>query len=325
MKQTVLVTGGAGYIGSHTCKALHEAGFIPVTYDNLSTGHAYAVKWGPLVLGDITDTEKLSQTIQQYNPILVLHFAADAMIIESQQNPAKYYRNNVYGTLSLLEAMQKNKLDKLIFSSTCATYGNPTMAPITEDHPQAPINVYGRTKLIAEQLMTDFDQAYGLKTIKLRYFNAAGADLDTEIGENHTPETHIIPSVIQTALGLRPEVVIYGTDFATRDGSAIRDYIHVADLARAHVLAVQQLLQTHRSDVFNLGTGCGTSVLEIVNALQAFQPFTVRIEKKRAGEPGILTASADKARQVLQWQPEHSALETILGSAYKWHEKLLRS
>ncbi|HEY4254843.1 MAG TPA: UDP-glucose 4-epimerase GalE, partial [Chlamydiales bacterium] len=238
----VLVTGGAGYIGSHTCKALAAAGFLPIAYDNLSTGHAYAVKWGPFVQGDLFDQAKLLETFEAFQPQAVLHFAASALVIESMHHPELYYRNNVAGTLSLLEAMRKKGLSKLVFSSTCATYGNPVELPLTEEHPQAPINPYGRSKLMIEQMLSDFSKAYGLKTAILRYFNAAGADAETEIGENHTPETHLIPSIIQAALGQKKEVVVYGTQFPTRDGSAIRDYIHVTDLADAHVLALKALL-----------------------------------------------------------------------------------
>jgi len=321
---SVLVTGGAGYIGSHTCKALHRAGFVPVTYDNLSTGHAYAVKWGPFVQGDIADKSKLRDVIHSFKPIAVIHFAADALVIESMRNPAKYYRNNVAGTLSLLETMREENISNLIFSSTCATYGEPQFIPLTEYHPQHPVNPYGRSKLMIEQILSDFE-VYGLKSIKLRYFNAAGADLNTEIGENHTPETHIIPSIIQAAFGLKDEIAIYGTDFSTRDGSAIRDYIHVHDLAEAHVLSLRYLLETQKSDVFNLGTGTGTSVLEIIDAVQKLSstPLPVRLENRRPGEPGILTADSAKAATVLHWTPTHSDLSTLIESAWKWHRLLL--
>ncbi len=323
-KEAILVTGGAGYIGSHTCKALSKAGYLPVVYDNLSTGHAYAVKWGPFVHGDLADKAKLKAAIASFNPVAVLHFAADALVVESMFKPAKYYRNNVAGTLSLLEAMCEANLKALVFSSTCATYGELQFAPMTEAHPQVPINPYGRTKWIAEQMMAEFDTAYGLKTVALRYFNAAGADLDTEIGENHTPESHLIPIAIQTALGMRPQMKIYGTDFPTRDGSAIRDYIHVQDLAFAHVLALQFLLEHKTSDQFNLGTGSGTSVLEIVRAVESFccKELPVHLESKRAGEPPILTASAEKATRVLGWTPHYSDLPTIIESAWKWHKLL---
>ena len=235
----ILVTGGAGYIGSHTCKALAKAGFLPVAFDNLSTGHAYAVKWGPFIQGDLNDRAKLDEAIKNYNPKAVLHFAADALVTESMENPGKYYRNNVGSSIALLEAMRDHGIGSLVFSSTCATYGDPKFTPITEDHPQAPISPYGRSKLMIEQIIADFEKAHGLKSAVLRYFNVAGADSETEIGENHTPETHLIPTVIQAALGIRSEVVVYGTDFPSKDGSAVRDYVNVQDLAAAHVGALK--------------------------------------------------------------------------------------
>ncbi|MDE3046279.1 MAG: UDP-glucose 4-epimerase GalE [Verrucomicrobiota bacterium] len=322
---TILVIGGAGYIGSQTCKTLLKAGFLPVTYDNLSTGHAYAVKWGPFVQGDLADKGKLAETIRSFKPVAVLHFAADASAVESMHHPGKYYRNNVAGTLSLLEVMRDEGLLNLVFSSTCATYGNPQYNPITEEHPQLPISPYGRSKLIAEQMMADFDTAHELKTVTLRYFNAAGADLETHLGENHTPETHLIPCIIQVALGLKEEIVVYGTDFPTRDGSAIRDYIHVQDLADAHVLALQHLLANRKSLQINLGTGVGTSVLELIDAVQKFcgKTVTVRLEQRRAGEPAMLAADNKKAKEILGFSPQHSSLPVIIESAWKWHQLLL--
>ncbi len=325
MTESILVTGGAGYIGSHTCKALAKAGYTPVVYDNLSTGHAYSIKWGPFVQGDISDHARLAETIASFKPKAVIHFAANALVIESVQNPAKYYRNNLAGTLTLLETMQEHNVKNLLFSSTCATYGHPQFTPITEDHPQAPVSPYGRTKWMAEQMMNDFSTAYGLKTIFLRYFNAAGADLETQIGENHTPETHLIPSIIQAALGLKEEIVVYGTDFPTRDGSAIRDYIHVQDLADAHVRALQYLLEKETSAAINLGTGKGTSVLEIIDAVQKFcgKKIPVRLESRRPGEPSTLTANSHKAEELLGWHPTFSELPILIESAWKWHQLLL--
>lgn len=319
----VLVIGGAGYIGSHTCKALKRAGFIPVVYDNLSTGHAYAVKWGPFVHGELEDYRKLVHTIQHYQPVAVLHFAACALVVESMQMPDKYYRNNVAASLSLLEAMKDTGTKKLVFSSSCATYGSPKQERINEVHPQMPINPYGRTKLMVEQMAADFEMAYDLKTAVLRYFNAAGADLEGEAGEDHTPETHLLPSIIQAALGHRPEVVVYGTDFATKDGSAVRDYIHVMDLADAHVQAVQHLLDKQNSFQLNLGAGVGHSVLELIRAVekQSGKTFSVRLEPRRAGEPDKLTADAQKAAEVLGWKPRHSNIETLVESAWKWHSR----
>lgn len=320
MSKVVLVTGGAGYIGSHACKALSQAGFLPVVYDNLSTGHAYAVKWGPFVQGDLCDEARLDETMAAYHPQAVIHFAANALVGESMIDPGKYYRNNVSNTVLLLEAMRKYNVKKIVFSSTCATYGNPVATPITEKHPQHPINPYGRSKLMIEQILADFESAYGISHVILRYFNAAGADLDTQIGEDHTPETHLIPSVIQAALGLKPEVVVYGTDFETRDGSAIRDYIHVQDLAAAHVTA----LFLSQSASVNLGTGVGYSVFEIIDAVQKFcgKVLPVRLENRRLGDPSILTADNGKAKELLHWEPKNSKLPTLIESAWKWHQLL---
>ena len=280
-----------------------------------------------MVEGNLLDTEMLIKTIQKYTPKAIFHFAADALVIESIQNPSKYYQNNVAGTCSLLQAMQKTGLSHLIFSSTCATYGSFQFTPITEDHPQSPINPYGRTKWMAEQMIQDFGIAYGIQSIFLRYFNAAGADLEMEIGENHHPETHLIPSVIQVAQGIKKELTVYGTDFPTRDGSAIRDYIHVQDLADAHVLALQYLLDRKKSDVFNLGTGNGASVLEIIDLVQQYcpHPLPIQIENPRIGEPAMLTADNRKAKQILGWEPTYSNLPTLIESAWNWHQFLLKN
>ena len=320
---TILVTGGAGYVGSHTCKVLANAGYTPVCYDNLSTGHASSVKWGPLVLGDINDKMALEKVIKTYQPVAAFHFAASAIVTESILNPALYYRNNVLGTLTLIETMCALGLKNLIFSSTCATYGNAKQLPMTEDHPQVPTTPYGKTKWIAEQMMIDFDRSHELKTVKLRYFNAAGADFEGELGEKHNPETHLIPSVIQAALGQKKEIVVYGADFLTPDGSAVRDYIHVDDLAQAHVKALQHLLETKQSHTFNLGCGRGYSVFEIIKAVEKIsgQKIEQRIEKKREGEPAMLTADSTKAKNELGWMPQHS-FEAIISSAYNWHKTL---
>jgi len=327
MAETILVTGGAGYIGSHTCKTLARAGFIPVVYDNLSTGHAYAIKWGPFVEGDLNDLPKLSETMAAFKPKAVLHFASSALVVESVREPAKYYRNNLVTTLTLLEAMRAHNIENILFSSSCATYGHPQFNPITEDHPQLPVSPYGRTKLMAEQMISDFSTAYGLKWIFLRYFNAAGADLDTQVGENHTPETHLIPCIIRAALGLDQEITVYGTDFPTPDGSAIRDYIHVQDLADAHVLALQYLLEKQLSTAINLGTGKGFSVLELIQSIQKFcnKTLSVRLEGRRPGEPSILTADNQKAKKLLGWKPTHSELPILIESAWKWHQLLLQN
>lgn len=324
MPEPILVTGGAGYIGSHVCKALAAEGFLPVVYDNLSTGHAYAVKWGPFVEADLEDKEKLEEAIQLYRPKAVMHFAASALVVESMANPAKYYQNNVSCTVALLEAMVQAGISHLVFSSTCATYGMPMGIPIDEGHLQAPINPYGRSKWFVEQILDDFERAHGLATAKLRYFNAAGADLKTEIGENHTPETHLIPTIIQAALDPKKEIVIYGTDFPTADGSAVRDYVHVHDLARAHVLALKALLAGEKSFAVNLGTGQGHSVLEILDAVQkhSSRSIAVRVEERRAGEPAALVASAKRAKELLGWEPVCSDLGILIDSAWRWHQLL---
>ncbi|MBS0625345.1 MAG: UDP-glucose 4-epimerase GalE [Verrucomicrobia bacterium] len=323
----VLVTGGAGYIGAHVCKTLAREGFFPITYDNLSTGHAYAVKWGPFVQASLADRAQLKETLNFYKPKAVFHFAASALVVESINDPGKYYRNNVANTLNLLEAMEDCGVKNLIFSSTCAVYGQPRFHPMTEEHPQSPINPYGRSKWIAEQIMGDFSKLHGINVAALRYFNAAGADLQTEIGENHTPETHIIPLAIQTALGVRPEIAVYGTDFQTPDGSAIRDYVHVQDLADAHVAALRLLLAEQKSITVNLGTGTGHSVLEIINAVQKYcsKTISVRLEKRREGEPSILVADNRLASKLLGWKPRYSDLPTLIESAWKWHQLLVEN
>jgi len=323
MPEPILVTGGAGYIGSHTCKALANAGYQPIVYDNLSTGHGYAVKWGPFVNGDLNDKAKLNETFLHYKPKAVIHFAANAIVTESMIDPGKYYRNNVGSSIALLETMRDHNVLKLIFSSTCATYGHPQHAAITEDHPQLPINPYGKSKLMIEQILSDFKEAHGIESVNLRYFNAAGADLETQVGENHTPETHLIPNIIQAALGIKNEIVVYGTDFATRDGTAIRDYIHVQDLADAHVAS----LKCKEGTSINLGTGTGHSVFEIIEAVQRFSGKTipVRLEKMRPGEPGTLTADNAKAKKDLNWTPQFSSLPIIIESAWKWHQLLLEN
>lgn len=319
MADAILVTGGAGYIASHTCKALHSAGLLPIVYDNLSTGHGYAVKWGPFVQGDLNDLAKLDATFKTYQPKAVIHFAADAIVFESMADPGKYYRNNVGSTVALLETMRHNNVKKIIFSSTCACYGNPLFHPITEKHPIQPMSPYGKSKRMCEEILLDFERAHGFEPTLLRYFNAAGADLETQIGENHTPETHLIPRIIQTALGLREAICVYGTDFPSRDGSAVRDYVHVMDLASAHVMAL-----TKPKCTVNIGTGTGFSVLEIIQAVQQFcgKPIEIKLENRREGEPGVLCADNTKAKELLGWSPQFSDLPTIVESAWKWHQLL---
>ncbi|OGN65497.1 MAG: UDP-glucose 4-epimerase GalE [Chlamydiae bacterium RIFCSPHIGHO2_12_FULL_49_9] len=321
---SVLVTGGAGYIGSHTCKCLAKAGFLPITYDNLSTGHEYAVKWGPFIRGDLSDAARLNSAIAEFKPKAVLHFAASAIVFESVQDPAKYYENNVGSAIHLLNAMRQNGIKDLIFSSTCATYGIPQSIPIIETHPQDPINPYGRSKLMIEQMIRDYSHSYGLRSINLRYFNVAGADPDLEIGENHDPETHLIPSILHAVLGIQPEAIVYGTDFESKDGSAIRDYIHVQDLAEAHVLALKYLLTEQKSDVINLGTTNGFSVFEIIESIEKYtgKKVPIKLEKRRPGDPSILVADRQKAEKVLGWTPKLSDLATIIDTAWKWQQLL---
>ncbi len=324
MSRAVLVTGGAGYIGSHACKALAQAGYLPVAYDNLSRGHRWAVKWGPFEQGDIADGQRLRAALLRYRPVAVMHFAAYAYVSESVQHPALYYRNNVAGSLNLLEAMRSAGTRALVFSSTCATYGVPDCLPIREDHPQRPLNPYGASKLAVERMLGDFDAAYGLRSISLRYFNAAGADPDGEIGEAHIPETHLIPLVMETAAGRRESVEVFGDDYDTPDGTCIRDYIHVSDLADAHVLAMRWLLDGGYTHHFNLGNGDGFSVREVIKTAQRVtgRPIPKRFRPPRLGDPPALVSDATKARAVLNWRPKHAALATQLGDAWKWHQKM---
>ncbi len=322
MNRSILVTGGAGYIGSHACKELAGAGYTPVTLDNMVYGHEWAVQWGPLVRGDISDHQVLDQVFDLYRPQAVIHFAAYAYVGESVTDPAKYYRNNVAGTLALLEAMLRHGCRDMVFSSTCATYGNPVSIPIPENHPQQPINPYGRGKLMIEQILSDFDAAYGLKNISLRYFNAAGADPEGCIGEDHEPETHLIPLAVMAALKLKQKLNIFGQDYPTLDGTAVRDYIHVSDLARAHIQALEYMRSEKKSDFFNLGTGYGHSVQQVVEMVQKISGIRVPVKKtvRRKGDPPVLVASADKAVSKLGWQPKMNDLETIIETAWNWHK-----
>ena len=324
-KPAVLVTGGAGYIGAHACKALARAGYLPVVYDNLVYGQPAAVKWGPLEKGDITDHRQIEAVIKKYRPDAVMHFAAYAYVGESVENPAKYYRNNSVGTLTLLESMRDNNIDNIIFSSTCATYGVPDQIPIPENHPQDPVNPYGRSKLINEWVLQDFAAAYGLNYVSLRYFNAAGADPDTEIGENHNPETHLIPLVLETALGRIDRINVFGTDYDTPDGSCVRDYIHVSDLADAHLLALAYLLNEKRSNVFNLGNGSGFSVRQVIETAAAVTGRKIPFEDsdRRPGDPPVLIGDSKKIKQLLGWKPVLNDLETIIETAWAWHQKMI--
>jgi UDP-arabinose 4-epimerase len=316
----ILVTGGAGYIGSHVCKALSNSGFCPVVYDNLSRGTADAVKWGDLETGDLNDGERLRAVLARHRPGAVMHFAALAYAEESMTDPNLYYWNNVVGTISLLEAMLRQDVKTIIFSSTCATYGSPGRLPLAETDPQTPISPYGRTKLMVEHLLGDYASAYGVRFVILRYFNAAGADPDGEIGEDHDPETHAIPSVILAALGQRAVFRVFGVDFPTRDGSAIRDYIHVTDLAAAHVAALKYLLDGNANNQFNLGSGCGTSVRELLSTVERLTGRMVPVEygPRRPGDAPILVAHAAKANELLRWRPAHSGMDTIVTTAARW-------
>jgi UDP-arabinose 4-epimerase len=322
--RTVLVTGGAGYVGSHACKAFARAGWQVVALDNLSRGWPEAVRWGPLVVGDIADAACVQAALDQYRPDVVAHFAAYAYVGESVEQPDIYYRNNSVGTLNLLDVLRGSPCRRVIFSSTCASYGHPVRLPIDETHPQAPINPYGWSKFIIERMLEDYAVAYGLTSTSLRYFNAAGCDPEGEIGERHEPETHAIPLAIAAAVqgGV---FRVNGTDFDTRDGSAVRDYIHVSDLADAHVLAAERLLSTEGAQVFNLGTGTGTSVLELVAAVERATGERLHVEygPRRPGDPATLVAAADKARQELGWKPSRSDIDTIVETALAWQRASL--
>lgn len=320
MSKPILVTGGAGYIGSHTSKRLAAQGFEPICYDNLSTGHREFVKWGPLETGDLHDTALLVKILEKYKPAAIIHFAASAYVGESVVNPFKYYRNNVGGTLSLLEAMQKTNTRAIVFSSTCATYGMPNLDLIDEGCPQLPINPYGQSKLMIEKILIDLAHQNKISQISLRYFNAAGADRDAEIGEKHDPETHLIPLVIQSALR-NSLLKIFGTDFPTLDGTAVRDYIHVEDLADAHIKAVKSIQTGIRSECINLGTGKGYSVNQVIQAIQELG-YKVNYENthRRQGDPAYLVADSRKAMELLNWQPYYTNIKEILRTAITWHK-----
>ena len=323
MSQSILVTGGAGYVGSHACKALAKAGLRPVVYDNFSRGHRHAVRWGPLVEGELHDAERLAAAMRQHAVSAVMHFAAFAYVGESVRDPETYYRNNVGGTLALLAAMRAAAVDRIVFSSTCAVYGIPERLPIRETTAKAPLNPYGDTKLAIERALHWYGAAYGLRAMALRYFNAAGADPDGEIGEEHEPETHLIPLVLRAALGSAGPVEIYGTDYPTPDGTAIRDYIHVSDLADAHVLALADLAAGGESAALNLGTGSGCSVREVIAAVERIAgcPVPRHEAARRPGDPPVLVADPALARSRLGWRPRHSDLDTIIATALAWERR----
>lgn len=317
----VLVTGGSGYIGTQICKALKEAGFLPIAYDNLSSGHAEAVKWGILEIGDLSDREKLNQIIDKYHPIAVIHLAAFKRVRESVEDPAKYYLNNVCGSLILLDVMREKNLNKIIFSSTATLYGEVSkFCPIKETDPCQPINPYGTSKWMVEKMIQDFNQAYGLQYVILRYFNVAGADLKSECGERSSVPQNLIPIVLQVASKKQEELQIFGTDYPTPDGTAIRDYIHVVDLADAHIKALHYLLKENPNAIINLGTGKGSSVKEIIEMALAVTKREIRVKNvsRHAGDPAFLTADNELAKKLLKWEPKHSDLRTIIESEWNW-------
>ena len=321
--KNILVIGGAGYIGSHVVRKLKAQGFCPVVYDNLSTGFREAVdKNIPFIKGDLSNKTLLKKVFKKYKINAVMHFAAFIEVGESVENPAKYYKNNLAKVLNLLEAMLENKINYFVFSSTAATFGNPITKTIDEKHPQNPINPYGQTKLFVEKILKDYDKAYGLKSTVLRYFNASGADENAPIGEAHKKETHLIPIVLQTALGRRKEIKIFGTDYPTPDGTCIRDYIHVNDLARAHILALEYMYKNNKSQDFNLGSSKGASVLEIIKKAQKITGKKIPVfkDKRRPGDPAVLIASSKKAKKLLNWKTTYS-IDEIIKTAYNWERK----
>ncbi len=320
----ILVAGGAGYIGAHTCLDLASKGFTPIVYDNLSNGHAEFVKWGALEIGDIRDRNKLDDVLRKHKPLAILHFAAAIEVGQSIHDPGAYYDNNVAGTITLLRAAQAAGIDKIVFSSTCATYGVPLSIPMDEAHAQSPINPYGRSKLIVEQILKDLDRYQDFRSVILRYFNAAGADPEGRIGEWHSPETHAIPIALDTALGRRSHFQVLGTDYETRDGSCVRDFIHVLDLADAHTRAIEHLLNNGSSQALNLGTGHGTTVKELLAAVQNVvgRDFEIQYGPRREGDSPALVADNALARRTIGWAPRHD-LKSIIDTAWNWHSNYL--
>lgn len=319
----VLVTGGAGYIGSHACKALKEKGFLPVSYDNLCSGNEAAVKWGPLEIGDIRDRATLSAVLQKYKPASIMHFAALIQVGDSVKNPAEFYDNNIHGSQCLLEEARYNGIKNLVFSSTAAVYGTPMSEAIPETHPLRPINPYGNSKLAMENMIRDYAAAYGLNYAILRYFNAAGADEDGQIGTAYKTDTHIIPLLMQVASDTMPDIKIFGTDYDTHDGTAIRDYIHVMDLAEAHVLSLRHLMRNKENLTLNLGTNNGQSVRDVIETVRRITGHDIPAQEyaRRVGDPDVLVADASEAQRILNWQPIYSNLETIVATAWAWRRK----
>ncbi|MBZ8134237.1 UDP-glucose 4-epimerase GalE [Afifella sp. IM 167] len=318
----ILVTGGAGYVGSHVCKALHAHGHEPVAIDNLSEGHDWAVKWGPLVRGDIADGEFVRRTIREHDIEGVIHMASLAYVGESVKDPGKYWFNNVGNAARLFDALAAEGVRDVVFSSSCAIYGVPERLPITEDLPPRPINPYGHTKLVIEAMLADFAAAHGLRSVSLRYFNAAGADPDGEIGEDHDPEPHLIPNILAAAAGYRPAIDILGDDYNTPDGTCVRDFVHVTDLAAAHVAALAYLREGGASRSFNLGTGEGRSVRQVIDAVERVtgRPVPQRVGPRRPGDPPALVADPGMAREVLGFATPHSDLDTLVATAWRWYQ-----
>jgi UDP-glucose 4-epimerase len=319
----ILITGGAGYIGSHTVKYLVEKNEEVIVVDNLQNGHQSAVTLAKFYKVDIRDKDKLRRVFQENNINSVIHFAAYSLVGESMEKPLEYFHNNVYGTMCLLEIMMEYNVKNIVFSSTAATYGEPTKIPISESNETNPTNAYGESKLMIEKLMKWFDFSYGIKYVSLRYFNASGADSGGQIGEDHDPETHLIPLILQVPLGRREKIYIYGDDYETKDGTCIRDYIHVNDLASAHYLSYLYLKESMNSEIFNLGNGNGYSVLEVLNTCRKITGHSIpsEVKERRSGDPAVLIASSEKARRLLNWQPKNTSLEKIIGDAWNWHVK----
>jgi UDP-arabinose 4-epimerase len=320
---SVLVTGGAGYIGAHTCKALSNSGYRPIAFDNLSLGHRDFIRWGPLVEGDIRDAAAVKSTCQAHDVIGAIHFAAYASVAESMTDPADYYQNNIAGTLSLLEGLQKAGVNTIVMSSSCAVYGVPERQPIDEDTVPNPINPYGASKLMGERILSDYGKAYGLRWSALRYFNACGADLEAEIGELRARETHLIPRVMMWIQGHLESISVFGTDYPTSDGTAVRDYIHVCDLADAHILALQRLLGGKQGGAFNLGTGRGHSVKQVLTEIERITgvKVTPTFEDRRPGDPPTLISDPRRSKERLGFSTSKSNLETIIRTAWAWHQK----
>lgn len=320
----ILIVGGAGYIGSHVNKVLNERGYETIILDNLSYGHEESVKWGTLCKCDLANINEVDDIFTKYDINAVMHFSSFIDVGESVRNPEKYYNNNVVNTMNLLNVMLKHDVKKFIFSSTCATYGIPQKIPLTENHPQNPINPYGWTKLMVERILKDYDTAYGLKSVILRYFNASGADESGIIGEWHNPETHLIPLILDAAMGKREDIKIFGTDYDTSDGTCIRDYIHVTDLADAHILSLEYLNKNNQSNQFNLGNGQGFSVREVIESVKRVtgRNFNVTQTQRREGDPAILIGSSKKAKDTLGWDPQYVNIDKIIETAWNWHQKL---